>query len=107
GGYRLLFRAAGAGQGPRSARLGIHLLDLRGNIDPPLRGVLLAQAFADEQFRESLDARRTGRRVLRRGERLREVRLDVVPLRRSLIVRELDDDSVGLRHPPSENPPGP
>src|SRR2546426_7922551 len=51
-----LLQTAGADQRPRSARLSIQVLDLRGNVDPPLCGVLLPQALADEQLREGLDA---------------------------------------------------
>src|SRR5207245_5765983 len=89
--------AACTDQRPRSTRLAVQVLNLRRNVDPSLRRVLLTQAFADQQVRERLDSRRAGRGILRGRERLRKVRLNVVPLRRPLIVRELPDECVGLR----------
>src|SRR3989475_495774 len=85
-------------QRPRSTRLAVQVLNLRRDVDPSLHRVLLAQAFADQQVRERLDSRRAGRGILRGRQGLREIRLDVVPLRWPLIVRELHDERIGLRH---------
>src|SRR3989441_6166624 len=71
--------AACPDQRPRSTRLAVQVLNLRRDVDPSLRRVLLAQAFADQQVRERLDSRRPGRGILRGRQGLREVRLDVVP----------------------------
>src|SRR5207245_5369327 len=88
-------------QRPGPTRLAVEILDLRRNLDPPLGRVLLAQALGQEELRQRLDAGRTGLRVSRGRQGLRQVRLNVVPLGRSLFLGELDDESVGLRHTPT------
>ena len=84
---RACVEAAGPDQGAGPPRLGVEVQDLLGDRDPPLRRCLLPEAFCDEHLREGLQARGARRRVLRGRERLRQVRLDVVPMRRHLLHR--------------------
>src|SRR5207245_9714664 len=82
---------------PRSTRLAVQVLNLRRDVDPSLRRVPLAEAFADQQVRERFDSRRAGCGGLRRGQRLREVRVDGVSSRRPLLVREMHAERTGSR----------
>jgi hypothetical protein len=61
-----LLEPTGADQRPGPARLQVQVLDLRRDVDPTLGRGLLPKAFANEEFRQGLEPRRSGVRVLRR-----------------------------------------
>ena len=101
-----LLQARGSDQGSGPSRLDVEVLDFLRDVDPSLRRVLLPQALRQEEFGQRLQPGRPGLRILRRRQRFRQVGQDVVPLRGPLVLRQLHDRRVRLRHHPSKTRPG-